>query len=426
VQSFLTLITTTVDSREEARVVTFVVTPPGSSKDAKQAMTVEIPPSLSPAQASPDRRPPGRRVRPKRIAVLYNVDYEDARPEVDPGWAARAEVGVVARGVAGALVDAGYEAHLVPVEGDLVCMRSRLAEIEPDCAFNLCESLAGDARLESAVPLVLELLGIPFTGSPPQVLGFALRKDRVKQRLEEAGIPTPAGRVLASPDDPCDLPFPLIVKPVREDGSVGISRASLVRARSELAGAVEAVRTSLRQPALVERFIEGRELNVALIGHPTPRVLPLSEIDFSALPADAPRIVSYDAKWASGSVDDLGTVPVLHPSLPNSVAARVRRAAAEAFRAVGVRDYGRVDVRLANTGIPYVVDVNPNCDLSPSAGMARAAAAVGIDYGSLVGLLVRYALRRGRLHAAWSEAGERAAPTARAAAAARSSVQRPL
>jgi len=246
------------------------------------------------------------------------------------------------------------------------------------------------------VPLLLELLGIPFTGSPPEVLSFALRKDRVKQRLEAAGIPTPRGRVLSSADDPCDLPFPLIVKPVREDGSVGIWRTSVVHNRDELSRAVEAVVTTFRQPCLVEEFIDGRELNVALLGHPTPRVLPLSEIDFGALPVGVPQIVSYDAKWTTGSVDDLGTVPVLHPVLPNTVAARVRRAAAEAFRAVGVRDYGRVDVRLAASGVPYVIDVNPNCDLSSGAGMARAAAAVGIDYPALVGLLVRYASRRRR------------------------------
>ncbi len=330
------------------------------------------------------------------MAVLYNVDYEDAPPEVDPAWAARAQVGVVAACVAQALGEAGHDAQLVPVDGDLAALRSRLADVAPDCAFNLCESLAGDARLESAVPLVLELLGIPFTGSPPEVLSLALRKDRVKRRLEAAGIPTPPGRVLTSAEDPCDLSYPLIVKPVREDGSVGIWRTSVVRDPNELACAVEAVVSTLRQPCLVEQFIDGRELNVALLGHPTPRVLPLSEIDFGALPEGAPRIVSYDAKWTTGSADDLGTVPVLHPQLPSAVAARVRRAAADAFRAVGVRDYGRVDVRLAATGVPYVVDVNPNCDLSSGAGMARAAAAVGIDHASLIGLLVRYAMRRRR------------------------------
>jgi len=311
-------------------------------------------------------------------------------------WASRADVAFVATSVATALASSGYDPQLVGVDGDLAGLRDRLREHAADCAFNLCESLVGDARLESAVPLVLELLNIPFTGSPPEVLGFALRKDRVKQRLEAAGIPTPQGRVLTRPDDPCDLPFPLIVKPVREDGSAGISHASVVRDAGELARVVESVVTSFRQPALAEEYIDGREFNVAMLGHPTPRVLPLSEIDFSGLPADVPRIVSYDAKWTSGSVDDLGTVPVLHPSLPNAIAARVRRVAADAFRAVGVRDYGRVDVRLASSGVPYVVDVNPNCDLSPNAGMARAAAGVGIDYPALCGLLVRYASRRKR------------------------------
>jgi D-alanine-D-alanine ligase len=303
----------------------------------------------------------------------------------------------------------------VGVDGDLASLRRALVELEVDCAFNLCESLVGDARLESAVPLVLELLGIPFTGSPPEALSFGLRKDRVKGRLEAAGIPTPAGRVLRAPDDACDLPFPLIVKPVREDGSVGIWRTSVVHDPSGLSRAVEAVVTSFRQPCLVEQFVDGREFNVALLGHPTPRVLPLSEIDFAGLPEGSPRIVSYDAKWTSGSVDDLGTMPVLHPSLPSPLAARVRRVAAEAFRAVGVRDYGRVDVRLGSNGVPYVVDVNPNCDLSRNAGLPRAAAAVGIDYGPLVGLLVRYALRR-----------RRSGPQAEVVSTARSGTQRSL
>jgi D-alanine-D-alanine ligase len=387
-------------------------------------MTVEAPPgTCSGADASSERRPPARRTRAnKRIVVLYNVDFEDARPEDDPMWASRADVAYVATSVATVLAGSGYDPQLVGVDGDLAALRSKLLEHEPDCAFNLCESLVGDARLESAVPLVLELLNIPFTGSPPEVLSFALRKDRVKQRLEAAGIPTPRGRVLTGPDDPCDLPFPLIVKPVREDGSAGISHASVVNGPAELASVVESVVTLFRQPALAEEYIDGRELNVAMLGHPTPRVLPLSEIDFTGLPANVPRIVSYDAKWSAGSVDDLGTVPVLHPSLPNAVAARVRRVAAEAFRAVGVRDYGRVDVRLAGSGVPYVVDINPNCDLSPQAGMARAAAAVGIDYGDLARLLVRYAMRRRRTAADVAAMARRA----RQAESARSGVARPL
>jgi D-alanine-D-alanine ligase len=369
----------------------------------------------APAATTSERRPPPKRSRiGKRIAVLHNNDYEDGRPETDPAWAARAEVGLVAEAVQSALRDEGFDAHLIPVDGDLAELRGRLTELEPDCAFNLCESLAGDARLESAVPVLLELMGLPFTGSPPEVLSFGLRKDRVKKRLQAAGIPTPDGRVVTRAGEACDLPFPLIVKPVREDGSVGIWRTSVVHDPTQLARAVDALISTVRQPCLVEQFIEGREFNVALLGHPTPRVLPLSEIDFSGLPDGAPHIVSYDAKWSTGSEDDLGTVPVVHPSLGSTVAARVRRVATDAFRAVGVRDYGRVDVRLATGGQAYVVDVNPNCDLSPHAGMARAAGAFGIDFRSLVALLVRYALRRRR------------SGTITAAAAARSGVHRSL
>jgi D-alanine-D-alanine ligase len=202
---------------------------------------------------------------------------------------------------------------------------------------------------------------------------------------------------MARPEDACDLPFPLIVKPVREDGSAGITCRSVVHDTESLRSVVSEVVAAFRQPCLVERFIEGRELNVALFGFPTARVLPLQEIDFALLPDGEPKIVSYAAKWQEGSVADRGTRPVMHPTLPPAVAARVRRVAVEAFRALGMRDYGRVDVRLSAAGIPYVVDVNPNCDLSRHAGMARAAAAVGIDYAALAKLLVRYALRRRRV-----------------------------
>jgi D-alanine-D-alanine ligase len=202
---------------------------------------------------------------------------------------------------------------------------------------------------------------------------------------------------MTSAGDPCPLLcFPLIVKPVREDGSVGISSRSVVNDEAELRARVEEIVSTLRQPCLIEQFIPGRELNVALFGYPAARVLPLSEIDFSGLPPGSPPIVSYEAKWDEGSPEDIGTRPVLHPQIPGAIAARVRRVAVETFRAIGMRDYGRVDVRLAANGIPYVIDVNPNCDLSRHAGMARAAAAVGMDYSSLVKLLVRYALRRRR------------------------------
>ncbi|MBK6692337.1 MAG: ATP-grasp domain-containing protein [Myxococcales bacterium] len=337
--------------------------------------------------------PRGRRKRLK-IAILYNVDFADSSPEGDPGWAARADVEAVARSVSDALSAGPADVELIPIDGDLTSLRDRLVRFQPDSVFNLCESICGDARLESALPLIVELLGFPITGSPAEVLSLSLHKDRVKAVLVEAGVPTPESCVMTHADAPCSLPFPVIVKPVREDGSVGIQSRSVVHDEASLRSVVADVVREYRQPCIVERFIDGRELNVALLGFPSARVLPLSEIDFALLPAGVPKIVSYDAKWTADSPEYKGTQPVLHPELPASVAARVRRVALEAFRAVGLRDYGRVDIRLSPDGVPYVVDVNPNCDLSPTAGMARAAGAVGIDYEALVRLVGRYSLRR--------------------------------
>lgn len=331
-----------------------------------------------------------------RVAVLYNVDFEERSPEADAGFSARADVASVADAVADALREARHAPHLVPVDGDLQRTREILAELDVDCAFNLCESLAGDARLESAVAILLEWMGLPYTGSPPEALSAALYKDRVKERLARAGVPTPTACVMRSPNDEIRVEFPAIVKPTREDGSVGIERASVVTGERALRDRVAEMVERFSQPVLVERFVDGRELNVALFGFPNARVLPLQEIDFSALPPGAPRIVTYDAKWSTGSSDDLGTRPVIHPTIPPAIAARVRRVAASAFTAIGVRDYGRIDVRVDGDGKPWVVDVNPNCDLSPTAGLTRAASAVGLNHTALVRLLVRYALKRRR------------------------------
>ncbi|GAC1353595.1 MAG: hypothetical protein NVSMB47_06300 [Polyangiales bacterium] len=339
----------------------------------------------------------GRRgARPVRVAILHNVDYDPLDHGHDPAHAARAQVAGAAREIADSLDDDAHVVTVIPVDGDLWRMRERLLAFEPDCAFNLCESLCGDARLESAVPMVLDTLHIPCTGSPPPALSAALYKDRVKRLLAQAGVPTPEAQVFFSVGAQPRVPYPAIVKPTREDGSIGIDSDAVVHDDAACRRKVAALIDQLAQPILVERFVPGREFNVALLGYPTARILPLSEIDFTGLPAHLPRIVSYEAKWREGSPEDLGTVPITFPQLPSAVAARIRRVALDAFRAVGVRDYGRIDVRLDDDGTPFVVDVNPNCDLSSNAGLARAAAAVGIDHHALVRLLVRYALRRRR------------------------------
>lgn len=386
------------------------------SNDAHDARGDESPQKMGDSNDSP--RTPSKRSRrssrPVRVAILHNVDYGSISDKwadsIDPGHDARAEVASTADEIRESLEDDAHVVTIIPVDGDLWQMRQELLAFEADCAFNLCESVSGDARLESSVPLVLEGMGLPYTGSPPSALSAALYKDRVKTILSRAGVPTPDAQVFFTKGGNVHVPFPAIVKPAREDGSIGIRSDSVVHDEASCRNKVDRTLAELNQPVLVERFIEGREFNVALLGYPAARILPLSEIDFASLPKDLPAIVSYEAKWREGSPEDLGTVPVTFPQLPSAVAARIRRVAADAFRAVGVRDYGRIDIRLDDEdGTPYVVDVNPNCDLSRNAGLARTARSVGIDHHALVRLLVRYALRRGKRPAVATEAERSAA-----------------
>ncbi len=330
-----------------------------------------------------------------RVLVLHNTDYASL-PD-DPAYASRADVANAAHGIAAALRRRGHHADVRGVDHpDLGHLLDDLARDRPDVVFNLCESLRGDSRHEIVVPSLLDLADVPYTGSGPFALGLALRKDRAKALLRDRGVPTPESTTIADGDvSACRLPFPLIVKPTREDASVGISSASVVHDRAALAAAVARVVGELRQPALVERYVDGREMYVSLLGNAPPEALPMHEIDFSHMPTGLPRIVSYSGKWDTSSAEYAGTLPV-RCILDDDVRARVEAAARAAFEALGLTDYGRVDVRLAADHTPYVIDVNPNCDLSDGAGFSRAAGYGGLAYDALVERVCRIALVRHR------------------------------
>lgn len=328
------------------------------------------------------------------VLVLHNHDYQRQDPE-HPGFASRADVENAARQVSQALAARGHLAELASLDGDAVHeLLPRLRAARPDLVFNLCESLLGDSRHEVVVPALLDLAGVPYTGSGPLALGLALRKDRAKDVLRARGVPTPDWVVLdEAAASVVDLPFPLIVKPTREDASVGIHCSSVVVDRGGLRRAVARVVEELGQPALVERFVPGRELYVSLLGNRQPRALPLHEIDFSEMPAGLPHIVSYAGKWEAGSPEFAGTRPE-RCRLDEPTRARVVAVAVAAFSALGLCDYGRVDVRLSSEGTPYVIDVNPNCDLSADAGFSRAASYEALDHAGLVEAICQLALQR--------------------------------
>jgi D-alanine-D-alanine ligase len=336
------------------------------------------------------------RTRP-RIVVIYNRDFEGA--ESDPENKAREDVKEIADHVVRILHTSGYDPVGLGVTKDVIATLTELRALKPAAVFNLCESIYGDNRFESLMPLLLELEGIPYTGSESFALALALRKEKVKEVLLGRGVAVPRGQ-LVSTEFECaalDLRFPVIVKPAREDASVGITSASVVSDQMALEQRVRHILEHYRQPALVEEFIEGREIYVSLLGQVghEPQVFPFFEIDFSDMPPDRPKIVSFEGKWVEDSVEYKGTRPVRCTGLSDQLRDKIARTARAAFATVGLRDYGRIDIRLSADGTPYVIDVNPNCDLSDLAGgFSRAAKAAGLSYKEVILRLTTLALSR--------------------------------
>ncbi len=308
-----------------------------------------------------------------------------------------AEKGVIAcaHAVAAALEAAGYEVAIVPMDCDL---ELTLSPYPPTrwMVFNLGEGLEGRLFEEARIAWALEAMGYRFTGSDGQAIANSAHKARAKELLRAAGIPTPPWVVFRDPaevtSDRLDgLPFPVMVKPIAEDASLGIGREAVVHDAEQLRNRVEYVVECYRQAALAETFIPGREFNVALWGE-GPDVLPLAEVDFSAFHDPFARIVSFAAKWEPQSFEYLHTPVCCPASVEPGLAARIADTARRAWCAIGCHGYARVDMRVSADGKPYVVEVNCNPDLSPDAGFYRAAQAAGYDYPGMVTHILELAL----------------------------------
>jgi D-alanine-D-alanine ligase len=215
------------------------------------------------------------------------------------------------------------------------------------------------------------------------------------------GIQTPSHQIFHNVED---IPnsklldeFPLIVKPSREDASVGIENSSVVYTIDALKKQISKIIREYKQPVLVEQFIEGRELNVAILGNEEPIVLPISEIDFSLLPKNFPKIVTYKAKWVEDSVEYKGTNGKCPADLPLKIQDNVKSIAMRAFSIMNCRDYARVDIRLTSNGTPYVLEINPNPDISIDSGFARSARTFGLEYPQMICKITEVALKRAKV-----------------------------
>jgi D-alanine-D-alanine ligase len=348
-----------------------------------------------------------------RILVLWNqVDDDvyahyrregrrtvewDPSVEVEPWETVEEEMQLIVHALRGG----GHEAALVNIHDSFREMVAAIERFKPDLVMNLVEFYGEDPEHEHHVPAIFELLGVGYTGNRPIALSLCQKKPQAKALLAAQGIPVPRGIVVEStgPLDLGALRFPLIVKPAFDDASGGIDAGSVVHDRAALDARVAHLLGEHRGAALVEEYIEGREIHCAILGD---QPLPLYEMQFKGGVDDhgkpLPRIITYRAKWDPYSREHHaveGKCPV--EDLPPALVARIQSIALRAYHALGCRDYARVDMRLdPATGEAFVLEVNPNPDLADSCAFAASAQASGRTYAQLICELARIALERNK------------------------------
>ena len=297
-----------------------------------------------------------------------------------------------------ALAEAGEVVRLEATED----FPLRLKEAKTDIVFNVAEGLWGPNR-EAHVPALCEFWGVPYTGSDPLTLALCLDKGRTKEILAYHRIPTAEFVVLTPGDRRRDVTprLPVMVKPVHEGSSKGITQASLCRTRAEVGRAVSRVWQQYRQPALVERWLPGREFTCAILGNGAgTRILPVVEVDFDALPRGAQRIYSYEAKWLWDRPEEPLEIFRCPAPLSRGLARQIEQTVLAAYHALRCRDWARIDIRLDARGVPHILEVNPLPGVLPDPAMnscfPKAARAAGMDYGSMIrGVLRVGAVRHG-------------------------------
>jgi len=333
-------------------------------------------------------------VKSFQVVILFNEDTQITRGDPQDLLAVQYTV-TATQHLYEALTSLGYPVIKLAVRGNLEELEDILCSFPPKDTFifNNCDSFNGNNLGAVDVIRLIERMGFKHTGAAADSIEICIDKPHSKERLIQFGVPTPRYQVFNHCEGEFHLEFPVIIKPSVEDASMGIDLDSVVSNRECLFHKIKYIVEKYNQPAMVEEFVCGRELAVAMWGNEIIEILPIAEQDFSWVTNPLGRLLTYDSKWKVDS-PYYQNIPACVPAVLNRKEAQIiKKAAKGSFRAMGLRDLGRVDIRY-NNGIPYVIDVNELPDLSPDAGFWNSARASGITYPHMVERILTYAMKR--------------------------------
>lgn len=328
------------------------------------------------------------------VSLVYNLK-KDPRVEGAPiDYYSEFDSIETIESITAAISSLGHEVNLIEADRQII---DKLLQRNPDIVFNVAEGFSGPSR-ESQVPAILDYLGIPYTGSGVLALALSLDKATAKRLFVQHKIPTPRFQLFKDKDIILrkDIIFPLIVKPNCEGSAKGITKSSIVYNKLGLSQEVDRIIWCYEQQALVEEFIDGKELTVGILGNDQFLDLPILETDFSNCKDSGEYFYSWRMKEYQGN-EELGLAPEFYcpARLDNGIARKVKEMAYKAHRILGCKDISRVDIRLNKENVPYVLEVNPLPGLDPKeSNFPVVTKAYGMDYNRLIGTILKLAISR--------------------------------
>ena len=337
------------------------------------------------------------KINPLKIIVLF--DYPMDPPEKNHGDHIVSADWRPNKNVIDALQRLGHDVLPVGIYNQIRPLVAKIKRFQPDLVFNLVECFNNDRKYDSSVAGLLDLLNIPYTGCDSFSLTLCRNKFITKRMLGPLKVKLPKSVIFPMNDltrSLRNLKYPLFVKPIGHEGSEGIVQNSFCENQNSCLERVKFVHDKLNTDALVEEFIEGREIYVSILGNNKLKVLPLRELKFTEFPDDKPKFATFKAKWDKEFRKKWGIKFVFADDIEETLFKRISRISRKVYRSLGLTGYGRLDLRLANNNDIYVIEVNPNPSLSNDDEVALSAKRIDIPYDQLIQKIVDFGVKKSK------------------------------